>query len=67
MALKTLALRSCHVSTPDYEADLKGLVGKITWDSVMHVCSDNESETEETDSDEFDGFGYWGYERGYYY
>jgi len=67
MGLKKLALRSCHVSTIAYKTDLKGLVGRVTWDNVTEMGFDYESELDETDSEEFDYLGYWGYGRRRYY
>ena len=60
--LKRLVLQSCRVPTVEYKSGLKALVGRVTWDNVTEVGSDYESETDETDSEEFDGrsLGLWG-------
>jgi len=60
--LKRLVLQSCRVPTVEYKSNLKALVGRVTWDNVTEVGSDYESETDETDSEEFDGrpLGLWG-------
>ncbi|KAF9647225.1 hypothetical protein BDM02DRAFT_3188147 [Thelephora ganbajun] len=61
IGLEKLVIQSCRVTTSKYKAELRGLVKKVTWQSVVEMGSDyDETETEEEiDSDEFYGYEYW--------
>ncbi|KAF9642828.1 hypothetical protein BDM02DRAFT_3124129 [Thelephora ganbajun] len=48
IGLEKLVIQSCRVTTSRYKAELRGLVKKVTWQSVVEMGSDyNETEIEE--------------------
>lgn len=57
VGLESLIFQSCRAPSRTRKSDFEGLVKKVTWGNVVEIGSDSgETETEETDESDSDGF-----------